>query len=97
MPTYEYRCTQCQRIFERHQAVGEVAPECPQCGGSSRKVFASVGLIFKGSGFHSTDYRKTPENGDKAPPVPSSETKTPAESAPSAASSGTSGTSSDKS
>ena len=90
MPTYEYRCTQCRRIFERHQAVGEAAPECPQCGGASRKVFASVGLIFKGSGFHSTDYRKTSENGDNAPLVPSPETKTPAESAPSGASSGTS-------
>lgn len=98
MPTYEYRCTQCQHIFERHQAVGEAAPECPQCGGSSRKVFASVGLIFKGSGFHTTDYRKTSKNDDQAPPVPSSETKTPAESSPPGASSGTSsGTSSDKS
>jgi putative FmdB family regulatory protein len=98
MPTYEYRCTQCQLIFERHQAVGEVAPECPQCGGSSRKVFSSVGLIFKGSGFHTTDYRKTSENGDQAAPVPAPEIKPPAESSPSGASSGaSSGTSSDKS
>ncbi|OFX35040.1 MAG: hypothetical protein A2Z07_11665 [Armatimonadetes bacterium RBG_16_67_12] len=98
MPVYEYRCTQCQHIFERHQAVGEAAPECPQCGGSSRKVFSSVGLIFKGSGFHTTDYRKTVENGDKTPAVPSPETKAPATPAPSSASSGaSSGTSSDKS
>jgi putative FmdB family regulatory protein len=64
MPVYEYRCTRCQHIFDRYQAVGEAAPECPVCGSPSRKVFTSVGLIFKGSGFHTTDYRKTTGNGE---------------------------------
>jgi putative FmdB family regulatory protein len=68
MPTYEYRCTQCQHLFERYQAVGEPPPECPRCGSPSRKVYASVGLVFKGSGFHTTDYRKpAPGNGEAAP------------------------------
>jgi putative FmdB family regulatory protein len=58
MPTYEYRCTQCRHLFDIYQAVGEAAPNCPQCGAPTKKVFASVGLIFKGSGFHTTDYRK---------------------------------------
>ena len=58
MPVYEYRCTKCKHLFERYQAVGEAAPECPKCGSPTRKVYASVGLIFKGSGFHTTDYRK---------------------------------------
>ncbi|MDR7417964.1 MAG: zinc ribbon domain-containing protein [Armatimonadota bacterium] len=66
MPVYEYRCTQCEHLFERYQAVGEAAPECPGCGSPSRKVFRSVGLIFKGSGFHTTDYRKS-GNGEKPP------------------------------
>lgn len=70
MPVYEYRCTRCQHTFERYQMVGEAAPECPECGGAARKVYASVGLIFKGSGFHTTDYRKTPSgNGDKSSPA----------------------------
>jgi putative FmdB family regulatory protein len=58
MPTYEYRCTRCRHTFDIYQAVGEAAPSCPECGASTKKLFASVGLIFKGSGFHTTDYRK---------------------------------------
>jgi putative FmdB family regulatory protein len=71
MPIYEYRCTQCQTVFERHQTVGAPAPACPACGGASRKLFASVGLIFKGSGFHTTDYRKTAGSADSPPSGPS--------------------------
>lgn len=69
MPIYEYRCTRCQHDFESFHPVGELPPVCPQCGGDARKVYSSVGLIFKGSGFHTTDYRKsTPSgNGDTAP------------------------------
>jgi putative FmdB family regulatory protein len=74
MPVYEYRCTKCEHLFERYQAVGEAAPECPTCGSPTRKVYASVGLIFKGSGFHSTDYRKSaPSNGDKPAETPAAE------------------------
>lgn len=58
MPTYEYRCTQCEHVFDCPQRVGDPAPACPKCGSPTRKVFSSVGLIFKGKGFHSTDYRK---------------------------------------
>jgi len=67
MPIYEYRCTQCHHTFECYQPVGEAAPNCPQCGSPSKKVYNSVGLIFKGSGFHTTDYRKTPapDNSDR--------------------------------
>ncbi len=67
MPIYEYRCTQCHHTFECFQPVGDPVPNCPQCGSLSKKVYNSVGLIFKGSGFHATDYRKTtpPGNGDR--------------------------------
>jgi putative FmdB family regulatory protein len=65
MPIYEYRCTRCRHTFDLYQAVGEPAPRCPECDATTTKVFASVGLIFKGSGFHTTDYRKTASgNGD---------------------------------
>jgi putative FmdB family regulatory protein len=58
MPVYEYRCTAHDHTFEMFQTVGSPAPACPTCGSPSRKVYTSVGLIFKGSGFHTTDYRR---------------------------------------
>jgi putative FmdB family regulatory protein len=66
MPVYEYRCTSCQHLFEVVHAVGGTGGPCPVCGGPARRVFTSVGLIFKGSGFHATDYRKSTGAGDGA-------------------------------
>ena len=60
MPLYEYRCTSCQTKFEVSHHVGGTAGPCPVCGGEAKRVFSSVGLIFKGSGFHTTDYKKSP-------------------------------------
>jgi putative FmdB family regulatory protein len=60
MPLYEYRCTKCNHKFEVYHDVGGTAGPCPVCGGEVKRVFSSVGLIFKGSGFHTTDYRKSP-------------------------------------
>lgn len=58
MPTYEYECQSCH---ERHEAVQRFsdAPlnDCPRCGGPLRRVFSSVGIVFKGSGFYKTDSR----------------------------------------
>lgn len=59
MPLYEYRCTACSHVFEVSHEVGGRPGPCPVCGGEPRRIFTSVGLIFKGSGFHTTDYRKT--------------------------------------
>lgn len=59
MPTYEYQCKQCKRTFEYFQFLGE-APKtkCEACGGKLTKLVSSgAGLIFKGSGFYSTDYK----------------------------------------
>ena len=68
MLTYEYRCTQCEHVFDCLQRVGDAAPACPKCGSPTRKVFSSVGLIFKGKGFYSTDNRKpAPADGETAP------------------------------
>jgi putative FmdB family regulatory protein len=58
MPLYEYRCTVCRHAFEVHHDVGGTPGPCPVCGGTVRRIFTSVGLIFKGSGFYTTDSRK---------------------------------------
>ncbi|ACQ79163.1 regulatory protein, FmdB family [Beutenbergia cavernae DSM 12333] len=58
MPTYAYRCTACQHAFDVHQSFSDDAlTECPECGGSLRKVFSAVGVVFKGSGFYRNDAR----------------------------------------
>ncbi len=58
MPTYEYACTSCGEHLEVVQSFKD-APlsECPACGGPLRKVFAPIGVVFKGSGFYKTDSR----------------------------------------
>jgi putative FmdB family regulatory protein len=67
MPIYEYRCTNCNHVFEVFHEVGGHPGSCPNCGatGTAHRVFTSVGLIFKGSGFHTTDYpKRTAGNGE---------------------------------
>lgn len=66
MPLYEYRCTQCNHLFEAYHPVGAQPGLCPACGGPVRRVFTSVGLIFKGPGFHATDYRTSSSNDGPA-------------------------------
>ena len=60
MPTYEYRCDACGHKFEKFQSI-TAAPlrKCPNCGKSSvkRLIGTGSGLIFKGGGFYTTDYR----------------------------------------
>ena len=58
MPTYQYTCKACGEPLEVVQSFHD-APltECPHCGGELRKVFSSVGVVFKGSGFYRTDSR----------------------------------------
>jgi putative FmdB family regulatory protein len=70
MPTYEYACTECGDRTEVVQSISE-APltTCTVCGGTLRKVFSPVGIVFKGSGFYRTDSRGKPatrtDGGDK--------------------------------
>ena len=69
MPTYQYACTACDHGFEVVQAfTDEALTECPECRGRLRKVFGSVGVVFKGSGFYRTDSREKPktETAEKA-------------------------------
>ena len=58
MPVYEYRCKNCGHQYEATQAFSDDAlTECPECKGELRKVFGSVGISFKGSGFYKNDSR----------------------------------------
>lgn len=57
MPTYEYACRDCGQHLDVFQSFhDDPLTECPQCGGSLRKVFSAAGIIFKGSGWHVKDY-----------------------------------------
>jgi putative FmdB family regulatory protein len=58
VPTYQYACTACDHRFEAVQSFTDASlTECPACSGNLRKVFSSVGIVFKGSGFYRTDSR----------------------------------------
>jgi putative FmdB family regulatory protein len=61
MPTYEYECRKCGHQFERFQAItADPLKTCPKCRGKvARLLSTGSGLIFRGSGFYQTDYKKT--------------------------------------
>ena len=66
MPTYEYACTSCGHHVEVFQSFAEEPlATCPNCGGDLRKVFGSIGIVLKGSGFYRTDSRAS-SNGKAA-------------------------------
>ncbi len=69
MPTYEYQCQACDYTFEEFQSMSEPPlQKCPKCGKNSlrRLIGTGMGIIFKGSGFYETDYkRKSAPSGDK--------------------------------
>ncbi|GAA3525789.1 FmdB family zinc ribbon protein [Nocardioides daeguensis] len=83
MPTYQYLCTECGHAFEQVQKFSDDAlTTCPECTGKLRKVFNSVGVVFKGSGFYKTDSKSS-----------TSASSTPATSTSSSSSSSSSGSS----
>ena len=60
MPTYSYACTECGDRFDAVQAFSDDAlTTCTKCDGRLRKLFNSVGVVFKGSGFYRTDSRES--------------------------------------
>ena len=67
MPTYEYECTSCKHRFETFQSMADDPLEkCPECGKKIRRLIGGgMGIIFKGSGFYSTDNRSG-GNGSKS-------------------------------
>jgi len=70
VPTYSYRCTECDNAFDIKQSFSDATlTECPVCGGVLRKVFSPVGVTFNGGGFYRTDSRPAPkaEGSSSAP------------------------------
>ncbi len=80
MPVYEYACTACGERTEARQGFDDPPLEiCPVCGGKLRKLYSPVGIVFKGSGFYSTDARKpAPKKEEKKPSEPAKTEKTAA-------------------
>ena len=60
MPTYEYKCNKCEERFELFQKMNDKPIEnCPLCKGNvTRLIGTGIGIIFKGSGFYETDYKR---------------------------------------
>ena len=65
MPVYEYACTTCGERTEARQSFDDPPlEECPVCGGRLRKLYSPVGIVFKGSGFYSTESKKESRGRD---------------------------------
>lgn len=81
MPIYTYACRACGAELERRQSFSD-APltVCESCGSALYRVLHPVGVIFKGSGFYNTDYKKTTGNGATASSDTSKDSSTPSES-----------------
>jgi len=83
MPTYQYACTQpdCGNRFELVQSFTDPSvTDCPVCNGRVRKVFGSVGVVFKGSGFYRTDSRAASGSTDGAKSESKSDSKSESKS-----------------
>ena len=89
MPTYEYECPKCGYHFEKFQSMkDERLTQCPKCkkSGLKRLVGGGAGLIFKGTGFYITDYKRGAASKQQAAEsksaTPAAESKPAAKAAP---------------
>lgn len=66
MPTYDYKCNECEYTFEEFHKMSDPPVEiCPKCGGLVRKlVSGGAGIAFKGSGFYVNDYKSSGGSSD---------------------------------
>ena len=95
MPTYSYACTECDNRFDAVQAFTDDAlTTCPECSGRLRKLFNSVGVVFKGSGFYRTDSRESSKSSVKVDKSDSSSSSSSEKTSSSSDSSSSSSTSS---
>ena len=92
MPTYAYACKDCSHAFDIVQSFTDsTLTSCPECQGTLRKKFNSVGVVFKGSGFYRTDSRDSkgstvsPTPAASAPAAPAASSSTASSAAPAAA------------
>jgi len=62
MPTYDYKCKECENEFEKFQQMTDkLVRKCPKCGGKVQRLIGKgAGVVFKGTGFYETDYKKNP-------------------------------------
>lgn len=68
MPAYDYRCLSCDAVFELTRSLSDASEvRCPTCDGQTKRLFTPVGVVFKGSGFHNTDYRPRPKSEESSP------------------------------
>lgn len=97
MPTYSYACTECGNRFDAVQAFSDDAlTTCPKCSGKLRKLFGSVGVVFKGSGFYRTDNRESGKSSSNGA-AKSTDSSSSSSSSDSSSSSSTSSSSSSSS
>jgi len=68
MPHYDYKCKSCEHTFEVFQNMNDSRLEkCPECGGEVKRLIGGgSGIIFKGTGFYVTDYKKSSSGADGA-------------------------------
>ena len=89
MPTYAYACTSCGHHFDAVQSFADASlTVCPECGGTLRKQYGSIGVTFNGSGFYRTDSRA--KSGGSSDASTSSKKESTTTSAPAPTSSPTS-------
>jgi putative FmdB family regulatory protein len=92
VPTYAYACKDCSHAFDIVQSFTDsTLTSCPECQGTLRKKFNSVGVVFKGSGFYRTDSRDSkgstvsPTPAASAPAAPAASSSSASSAAPAAA------------
>ncbi|MFQ5703118.1 MAG: FmdB family zinc ribbon protein [Gemmatimonadales bacterium] len=68
MPTYGYNCPDCGHEYEKMQKITDTTrAKCPQCGVPGERVITGgAGIVFKGSGFYETDYKRAAEKSESA-------------------------------
>ncbi len=82
MPIYQYLCPKCNLKFELKQSFcDESIVTCPKCQNGARRLFSSVPIIFKGSGFYSTDNRKSSTESAPSDSAPKKDKSTTGEAA----------------
>lgn len=85
MPTYEYACDQCGQHLDVVQSFSDdPLTLCEACGGSLRKVFGNVGIVFKGSGFYKNDSRPSSSSSSSSTATPAPSTTPSADASPAA-------------
>ncbi len=69
MPTYEYKCSTCTKVFEHFQSIKDEPLKeclCEKKGSVNRLISSGTGIIFKGSGFYVNDYKKSGSGSEKS-------------------------------